>query len=224
MSPAKKPTVKETADIERRKREIELVDESTALEIVDYDHPALREDSLEVVPAHITEPHIQKLVTQMKKTLATQSDGVGLAAPQIGVPLRVFIVSKHVFERQDEAKSGAASTAAEKIATPKTKPEVYTDLVCINPVITKFSKEKRWMDGEGCLSVRWLYGRVQRSTRVTLRAYDENGKAFERGASGLLAHIFQHEVDHLNGILFIDKAKDIEEMTEEEINTQIAQK
>ena len=70
---------------------------------------------------------------------------------------------------------------------------------------------------EGCLSVRWLYGKVVRSSRVTLHAYSEKGEKIERGASGLLAQIFQHEVDHLNGILFIDKAKEVWEMSEQEI-------
>ena len=70
---------------------------------------------------------------------------------------------------------------------------------------------------EGCLSVRWLYGKVKRSVRVTLSAQDDTGKKIERGASGLLAQIFQHEVDHLDGVLFIDKASDVWEMTEEEI-------
>ena len=65
---------------------------------------------------------------------------------------------------------------------------------------------------EGCLSVRWLYGKVSRATRASVRAYDEHGEPFTRGASGLLAEIFQHEVDHLDGILFIDKARDIRDI------------
>ena len=64
---------------------------------------------------------------------------------------------------------------------------------------------------EGCLSVRWLYGNTFRSKKATITAYDGNGKKFTRGASGLLAQIFQHETDHLGGILFIDHAKDIKE-------------
>ena len=59
--------------------------------------------------------------------------------------------------------------------------------------------------------MRWLYGKTFRSKKATIMAYDENGKKFTRGASGLLAQIFQHETDHLNGILFIDHAKDIKE-------------
>ena len=69
---------------------------------------------------------------------------------------------------------------------------------------------------EGCLSVRPLYGKVRRATRASVEAYDKNGKKFKMDGTGLLAHIFQHENDHLDGILFIDKAKDIHESTPEE--------
>jgi peptide deformylase len=65
---------------------------------------------------------------------------------------------------------------------------------------------------EGCLSVRWLYGNVLRSTKASIEAYDEFGNKFTRGGSGLLAQIFQHETDHLNGVLFIDTAEDVEDM------------
>lgn len=65
---------------------------------------------------------------------------------------------------------------------------------------------------EGCLSIRWLYGNTVRSTKATIKAYDERGKIFTRGGSGLLAQIFQHETDHLNGVLFIDTAEDIEDI------------
>jgi peptide deformylase len=146
----------------------------------------------------------------MKKVLSTQEDGIGLAAPQIGESVRIFIVSGKVLlppEERLELSEGKKRSS---------KTPIPADLVFINPVITKFSKEKRWMEGEGCLSVRWLYGKVERSTKVTLVAYDEQGKKVERGAGGILAHIFQHEVDHLDGVLFIDKAKDIEEMPEDE--------
>ncbi|MFA6000113.1 MAG: peptide deformylase, partial [Candidatus Paceibacterota bacterium] len=84
------------------------------------------------------------------------------------------------------------------------------DLVFINPKISKMSKDKEWLM-EGCLSVRPLYGKTWRSKKATITAYDENGKKFVRGASGLLAQIFQHETDHLNGILFIDHAKEVRE-------------
>lgn len=194
----------------------------TVRPIVSEGHPALRQMSEEVPLSEITGVKIQGLITDMKKSLASQDDGIGLAAPQIGVPLRIFIVSKKIFHNHegDEVK---AEKVADKSEVDSNKPKVVTknpaldDLVFINPTITKYSKEKKWMDGEGCLSVRWVYGKVQRSTKVTIRAYDEKGRVFERGAGGLLAHIFQHEVDHLNGILFIDKAKDLEEVEPAEV-------
>ena len=115
------------------------------------------------------------------------------------------------------AEKNANTSTALSIAKTSAK---IDDLVFINPVLTKMSKEKKWMEGEGCLSVRWVYGKVQRSTKVTIRAYDEFGRAFERGAGGLLAHIFQHEVDHLNGILFIDTAKDLEEVDPKDVKKE----
>ena len=70
---------------------------------------------------------------------------------------------------------------------------------------------------EGCLSVRWIYGKTKRSVACTIEAYDEDGVKFTYGGQGLLAHIFQHETDHLDGVLFIDHGFDFEEYTEEEI-------
>ena len=175
--------------------------------IVQIGHPALHAIA-EAIPAdEIASPNTKKLIADMKAAMDGQPDGIGLAAPQIGVSKRVFIVSGKVLLPPDER---LLATEGKKI-----KIAIPPDMVFINPEITKESKEKKWLDGEGCLSVRWLYGKVRRATKVTLRAYNENGKIFERGASGLMAHIFQHEVDHLNGILFIDKAKDIQELDAE---------
>ncbi|MEI8337612.1 MAG: peptide deformylase [bacterium] len=149
----------------------------------------LRAKAKEVKIDEITSPAIKKILLQMKKSLEKENDGVAIAAPQIGVSLRIFVVSKKAFE----LVSGE---------------EGFEDQVFINPVITKLSKEKEEME-EGCLSVRWKYGKVMRSDKATIKAYDENGKKFTRGASGLIAQIFQHETDHLDGVLFIDKAKDV---------------
>ncbi len=173
--------------------------------IVSEGHEALRQKAKEIPVKEIGSSHIKQVVLDMKRALASQPDGIGLAAPQIAIPLRIFIVSKRIF---DQGEPGAP----------------LEDLVFINPEIVKESKEKVWMEGEGCLSVRWYYGKVKRATRVTIRAYNEAGQLLERGAGGLLAHIFQHEVDHLNGILFIDKAKDVEKVDPQTVKEQKKQK
>lgn len=202
--------------------------------IVSEGHPALRQVSDEIPLSEITSTKIQHVIADMKLALASQDDGIGLAAPQIGIPLRIFIVSKKIFSThkangediQPPTNNEGNTSGTNNISATKTdlkasisssaKSNITEDLVFINPVLVKESKEKKWMEGEGCLSVRWVYGKVKRSTKVTIRAFDEHGKAFERGAGGLLAHIFQHEVDHLNGVLFIDKAKDLEQVDPKE--------
>lgn len=160
------------------------------LTIIEKGDPILDTPANLVPMDDIKSPKIQKIIADMQETLDSIGDGVGLAAPQVNFPLQIFIVSKRVLIKGDKTSD--------------------KDIVCINPKIIKFSKTKKWLDGEGCLSVRWFYGRVLRSTNVTLEYYDENGTKQSRGAGGLLAHIFQHECDHLKGELFIDKAKDIE--------------
>lgn len=171
------------------------------MNIVQHDNPVLREVSIEVSVKDISSEKIQKVLHDMKKALYSQDDGVAIAAPQIGVPLRIFLVSGKIFDKNFEA---------EDYKPAKTK--TWTDFVFINPEIIKLSKKKEVKFGEGCLSVRWLYGEVERATNATITAYDEHGVKFTRGAGGLLAHIFQHEIDHLDGILFIDKAKHLEEI------------
>jgi peptide deformylase len=160
------------------------------LTIIEKGNPILDTPANLVPMDDIKSPEIQKIIADMQETLDSIGDGVGLAAPQVNFPLQIFIVSKRVLIKGNKISD--------------------KDIVCINPKIVKFSKTKKWLDGEGCLSVRWFYGRVLRSTNVTLEYYDENGTKQSRGAGGLLAHIFQHECDHLKGELFIDKAKDIE--------------
>jgi peptide deformylase len=96
---------------------------------------------------------------------------------------------------------------------------VSPDKVFINPEIIKASKVKKSMRGEGCLSVRFTYGTTKRFDKATVKALDEQGKEFIMDGSGLLAQIFQHEIDHLNGILFIDHAHDIREMSDDEKKT-----
>ncbi len=153
---------------------------------------------------------IKKILKEMSAALESQSDGVALAAPQIGYPLSIFIVSGKIFDKDFLTNRKERFSGEKKVDDVKKVKSKAKDWVFINPKITKLSKDKEWLP-EGCLSVRWLYGMTYRSKKATVSAYDENGKKFQRGASGLLAQIFQHETDHLKGILFTDHAKDVKE-------------
>ena len=170
------------------------------VEIVQDGNKTLRQIAKEVPVSEITKPEIQKILKDMSEALDSQNDGVAIAAPQIDVSLRIFIVSGKIFDK--EFMDGTNNFRSIK---------THLNLFFINPVITKISKDKKVMD-EGCLSVRPIYGKVRRATRATVEAYNEKGKKFKMNGSGLLAHIFQHETDHLEGILFIDKAKDMREI------------
>ena len=166
------------------------------VKIVQQEAAVLRQQAQEVPVGKIVSPDTKKVFKAMSAALAKEEDGVAIAAPQIGVGLRIFVVSGRLITEEGE--------------------KLKDDLIFINPVIKSASKKKVAMD-EGCLSVRWLYGKVQRADKATVEAYDEQGKKFTRHGSGLWAQIFQHEIDHLDGILFIDKAKDLTEMKPEDI-------
>ncbi len=160
--------------------------------LVPQNHPALHTIAEEVPHGEIGSSKIQKVLKDMRAALDAYNvdgfNGVAIAAPQIGIPLRIFLVHNTSTEKEDRG--------------------ILPDLVAINPKIIKLSKRKHLV-GEGCLSVGEKYGAVQRSTHATIRAYDEHGNEYERGASGLLAQIFQHECDHLDGVLFIDRAEKV---------------
>lgn len=121
---------------------------------------------------------ITTLLKDMRETMQ-EANGVGLAAPQVGVSLRVILI---------DAGEG---------------PVEY-----INPVLSDFSEEKEDMT-EGCLSIPGYVGIVERSTGVTVTYKDRRGKERRLRAKGLLAQALQHEVDHLDGILYIEKAKSL---------------
>ncbi len=179
-------------------------------EILQRDKKVLHEKAKEVAVKDIKTLKLRKIISEMSSALRSQDDGVAIAAPQIGYSLRIFVVSGKIFD-QDFLSDREDRLAGEKSIDDVKKTQVKNkDLVFINPKISKLSRDKEWMP-EGCLSVRWLYGKTYRSKKATVEAYDEKGKKFTRGAAGLLAQIFQHETDHLNGILFIDHAKDVKE-------------
>ncbi len=161
-------------------------------DIIQSPHATLRAIAKEVPLSEIGSAKIQNIIKKMKAELATQDDGVALAAPQINEPLRIFVVSK-------------------KIVTKATD-----DAVFINPQIIRLGKKKEEMS-EGCLSVRWKYGMVKRSVTATVKARSADGHEFVISGKGLLAQIFQHETDHLNGVLFIDKATNVEDVPPEAV-------
>ncbi len=118
-----------------------------------------------------------QLLDDMKDTLI-KAQGAGLAAPQVGVLRRIFVVS--VDDKYFE---------------------------CINPVIIEESGSQT--GDEGCLSVKGKYGRVTRPNKVKVKAFDRNGKPFTVEAEGFMARAFCHENDHLNGIIYVDKADNV---------------
>lgn len=162
------------------------------------ENPALRAPLHDVPPADISSPRIQGLIADMQRLLAKEKHGVALAAPQVGETLRLFVISPQALERREEKYRDA----------PRAKGAVAEHLVYINPTWVKVSREKSDKH-EGCLSIRGKWGIVPRSEKATLTAYDEHGAPFTRGASGFLAHIFQHEMDHLEGVLYTDKATEL---------------
>ncbi|MBI3633520.1 MAG: peptide deformylase [Candidatus Vogelbacteria bacterium] len=165
-------------------------------EIIQKEDQLLRLIAKEIPIAEIRTEKIRKIIVEMMTVLDKCPDGVALAAPQIGLSLRLFIVSPKAFIIQNNQET-----------TNKQKKDP-DKLIYINPIITKRSSKQVILD-EGCLSVKGTFGKIKRHNKVTVTAHDEMGKKFTRGASGLLAEIFQHETDHLNGILFIDTAKDL---------------
>lgn len=137
---------------------------------------------------------INDLVKMMREVMI-KAGGIGLAANQIGLPIKVFVAQIVKFDKNGGERS--LSAAEQKF------------YAIFNPEIIKTSVEKSASE-EGCLSVPGgYYGEVERPEKITLIGFDKNGKKIKIRAWGLLARVFQHEVDHLNGTLFIDKAKSV---------------
>lgn len=166
--------------------------------VVQAGDPVLRATASPVPTKDIGSRKLATLIKKMSATLKREGFGVAIAAPQVGEPLRLFVVAGKVFAQEGE----------EKAPPPP-------DRVFINPEIIRTSKSKKEMS-EGCLSVRNKYGSVLRHEKATVRASNEKGEEFTYHGTGLLAQIFQHEVDHLNGILYTDKALQLEEDTDPE--------
>lgn len=166
--------------------------------IVQDGNPVLRGIAAPVSEEMFGGTELAGIVQDMINALEVELDGVAIAAPQIAVPLRIFVVR---YDRLHPAPPDSI---------PPADIGVY-----INPEFMKASRRREVMD-EGCLSVRGTYGKTYRHERATVRARTVDGGKFERGAGGILAQVFQHEIDHLDGVLFIDHALDVYEIKRDE--------
>jgi len=160
-------------------------------EIITEGHPTLRKVAKKVTPRELADPIFQQLIDDMFETMYA-APGIGLAAPQIDVGKRLFTVD---LRDEDEA---------------------HGPLVVINPKFTVVEGEVEAT--EGCLSVPGMVGEMTRYERVVCTGLDRDGKKITLEGTGLFARCLQHEMDHLNGILYIDSAKNVRPaVTEDEL-------
>ncbi len=170
-------------------------------QIIYTDNPLLRQKSRRV--RQVT-PEIEKLVQDMFETMR-EANGVGLAAVQVAVPLRVIVV---------------------ELPSDSDAPNPETSFALINPELARVSEEME-KGVEGCLSVPGWAGHVERHAAVTVKGMDLRGKKVRMRAEGYLARVLQHEIDHLNGVLFIDRTDEVwpvEEGEEEAVEARYAAK
>jgi peptide deformylase len=158
-------------------------------EIITPENPTLRKKAHKIT--NFNDPKLQKLIDDMIETVI-EAPGVGLAAPQVDVSQRLIIVR---MPDDDEAKEEYGDEAG----------KIY---VVINPEIVRASEEL--IDGiEACLSIPGYYGSVDRHVAITIKGFDRHGKAIRIKVKDWQARVFQHEIDHLDGVLYIDKATKI---------------
>jgi peptide deformylase len=161
-------------------------------DIVTHPAPVLRKKARKITDFG---PELQSLIDDMLDTMR-EAPGVGLAAPQVGVPLQLIVVE---YGEKDEDKES------------EEPPKQY---VIANPEIIRVSGEQE-LGTEGCLSIPGFVGDVERPLAITLKGVNRRGKPVRVKADGWLARIFQHEVDHLNGVLFIDRAEKVWKVEEQ---------
>jgi len=161
------------------------------LKICRMGHPILRQQARSLSPDQIHSAALQQLIDDMLETMEDY-EGIGLAAPQVFQSLRLLVMG---YPDADDSKTNAVP------------PQVL-----INPEWIEQST-KQFEDWEGCLSIPDIRGVVPRSAAVGVRALDREGKLVELDMSGLAARVLQHEIDHLDGILFLDRMKDKNTLT-----------
>jgi peptide deformylase len=158
------------------------------LKVARLGHPVLREVARPVPVDEIRGPEVQRLIDDMVETMR-EYDGAGLAANQVHVPRQIAVIEVAANPRYPDA------------------PEIPLT-VLINPVVTPLTDESE--DGwEGCLSVPDMRGVVPRYTAVRLQGHDREGRAVDLVAKDFFARVIQHETDHLNGIVYVDRMRDL---------------
>ena len=166
------------------------------LKVARMGHPVLRARAKPIDPGDITSPRIQTLIDSMFETMQ-EYQGVGLAAPQVHESLRVFVAGF-------PPRRGAEEDDEEETRVPL--------MALINPEIT-IAGPATAEDWEGCLSIPDVRGKVPRALEIDVRAYDRRGRKISLHAKGFTARVIQHETDHLDGVLFLDRMKSFETLT-----------
>lgn len=167
----------------------------SVLEVTKMGNPVLRKVCKPVKSSKISDKKFQKLIDGMVETMR-EEDGVGIAAPQVDVKKRIFIM-----EMQENPRYPSKNS--------------FSLVVAINPELKPIGKKKvnSW---EGCLSIPGIRGCLKRYAKVELKALDRNGKPYTKKLKGFAAIVAQHELDHLNGTLFIDRMKSMETLAFQE--------
>jgi peptide deformylase len=168
------------------------------LKIARMGHPVLRGKARPIHPSEIRTPKIQQLIDDMFETMR-EYQGIGLAAPQVHEGVRLFVAGfppRPESEEEEDEEDG----------------EDVPEMTLINPEIEFLSRDAV-EDWEGCLSIPDIRGRVPRARQIVVRAFDRQGKKIEMPASGFTARVIQHETDHLDGVLFFDRMKNLQSLT-----------
>ncbi len=190
------------------------------LKVARMGHPVLRAQARPLEAAAIRSPMIQQLIDDMFETMK-EYQGVGLAAPQVHASLRLFVAGFPPKTDKDKTGAGGSGLGARDRDEDQRADDEDEDqdareniplMVLINPEITPVGRETV-EDWEGCLSIPEIRGRVPRHRQISVRAYDRTGKRIEQRVSGFTARVIQHETDHLDGVLFLDRMKSFASLT-----------
>jgi len=164
--------------------------------IVRLGHPSLRTPAKRVEAERLRQPELQALIDDMIDTMR-EASGVGLAAPQLGIDLQIFVYEV----------PGAATEEAPAAPAPVA--------VVVNPMLEPEAGDLVY-DWEGCLSIPGLRGLVPRHPGVRVHGIDRHGEPVDVALRGLAARVAQHEYDHLNGVVYLDRMRDLRSLTFEE--------